>query len=77
MVRCPVAVAGYRCAGSGNQAGSAVILDLVPYELGGSVDYVLAPDGVRCRVELPAKWLRNGVRECANHKTAPHLHPGS
>jgi two-component sensor histidine kinase len=39
--------------------GSSVIRDLIPYELGGSVDYVLAPEGVRCRVELPAKWLRN------------------
>jgi PAS domain S-box-containing protein len=43
--------------------GSTVIRDLIPYELGGSVDYVLAPEGVRCRVEIPAKWLRAGVRE--------------
>jgi two-component sensor histidine kinase len=41
--------------------GSSVIRDLIPYELGGSVDYVLAPEGVRCRVEVPAKWLRNGA----------------
>jgi two-component sensor histidine kinase len=40
--------------------GSSVIRDLVPYELGGSVDYVLTSDGVRCRVELPGKWLRKG-----------------
>jgi two-component sensor histidine kinase len=43
--------------------GSSVIRDLIPYELGGSVDYVLDPEGVRCRVEIPAKWLRNGVRQ--------------
>jgi len=42
--------------------GSSVIRDLIPYELGGSVDYVLAPAGVRCRVEIPAKWLSNGLR---------------
>jgi two-component sensor histidine kinase len=40
--------------------GTSVIRDLIPYELGGSVDYVLAPGGVRCRVEIPAKWLSNG-----------------
>jgi PAS domain S-box-containing protein len=55
--------------------GSTVIRDLIPYELGGSVDYVLAPEGVRCRVELPTKWLRNGVRDCG--KAKPHLQPVS
>jgi PAS domain S-box-containing protein len=40
--------------------GSSVIRDLIPYELGGSVDYALAPGGVRCRVEIPAKWLSDG-----------------
>jgi PAS domain S-box-containing protein len=43
--------------------GSSVIRDLIPYELGGSVDYVLASGGVRCRVEIPAKWLSNGLRQ--------------
>jgi len=39
--------------------GTRTIRDLIPYELGGSVDLSLAPDGVRCRVELPANWLSN------------------
>jgi PAS domain S-box-containing protein len=43
--------------------GSSVIRDLIPYELGGSVDYVLAPEGVSCRVEIPARWLRDGRRQ--------------
>jgi PAS domain S-box-containing protein len=55
--------------------GSSVIRDLIPYELGGSVDYVLAPEGVRCRVEIPAKWLRKGLRE--SRKTVPHAHAAS
>jgi two-component sensor histidine kinase len=38
--------------------GTSVIRDLIPYELGGSVDYVLAPDGVCCKLEIPASWLR-------------------
>jgi PAS domain S-box-containing protein len=42
--------------------GSSVIRDLIPYELGGSVDYVLAPEGVRCKVEIPAKWLSDSLR---------------
>ena len=54
--------------------GSYVIRDLIPYELGGSVDYVLAPEGVSCRVEIPAQWLRNGVRPRGNHEEAPQLH---
>jgi PAS domain S-box-containing protein len=46
--------------------GSSVIRDLIPYELGGSVDYVLAPGGVRCRVEIPPRWLSNCLRQGAN-----------
>jgi PAS domain S-box-containing protein len=37
--------------------GTSVIRNLVPYELGGSVDYVFAPDGIRCKIEIPARWL--------------------
>jgi len=41
--------------------GTSTIRDLIPYELGGAVDFVLAPDGVKCRLELPADWLSNHV----------------
>jgi PAS domain S-box-containing protein len=37
--------------------GISIIRDLIPYQFGGTVDYVLAPGGVRCRLELPAAWL--------------------
>jgi PAS domain S-box-containing protein len=37
--------------------GTSVICDLIPYELGGVVDYKLARDGAVCRLEIPAKWL--------------------
>jgi PAS domain S-box-containing protein len=37
--------------------GTSVIRDLIPYELGGRVDIVHAPDGVRCTLEIPARWL--------------------
>jgi two-component sensor histidine kinase len=37
--------------------GTSIICDLIPYEFGGTVDHVLAPDGVRCHLALPANWL--------------------
>jgi two-component sensor histidine kinase len=33
--------------------GSSVIRDLIPYELGGEVEFTLAPDGVHCRIDIP------------------------
>ena len=37
--------------------GMGVIRDIIPYELGGVVDFTLAPEGVCCKLEIPAKWL--------------------
>ena len=37
--------------------GMNTIRNLIPYELGGTVDLSMAPEGVRCRMELPATWL--------------------
>jgi PAS domain S-box-containing protein len=37
--------------------GMSVIRDLIPYELGGTVDYELSGDGAQCRLEIPARWL--------------------
>ena len=37
--------------------GTSTIRDLIPYEFGGTVDFVFAPEGVRCRIQLPADWL--------------------
>lgn len=33
--------------------GSTLIRNLIPYELGGSVALVFAPEGVNCRIEIP------------------------
>ena len=41
--------------------GTSTIRDLIPFEFGGAVDLVLAPEGVRCRLELPSDWLSNDV----------------
>ncbi len=40
--------------------GTSTIRDLIPYEFGGRVDLTLAPEGVRCCIELPANWLGSG-----------------
>jgi len=37
--------------------GTSTIHDLIPYEFGGMVDLVFAPEGVMCRLELPTDWL--------------------
>jgi len=39
--------------------GTTVIKELIPYELGGMVDLVFAPDGVQCRLEIPRRWLND------------------
>jgi PAS domain S-box-containing protein len=41
--------------------GTSVIRDLIPYELGGTVDYVLAHSGIRCKLEIPSRWLSRKV----------------
>jgi len=37
--------------------GTGVIRNLIPYELGGTVDLVFAAEGLRCRIALPSKCL--------------------
>jgi PAS domain S-box-containing protein len=39
--------------------GTSTIRDLIPYEFSGTVDLVLAPEGARCRLELPSDCLGN------------------
>ena len=52
--------------------GTSTIRGLIPYEFGGKVDLVLALDGVRCRLELPAEWLDNDSQPFS----PPHMHHG-
>jgi PAS domain S-box-containing protein len=42
--------------------GTSTIRELIPHELGGTVDLVPALEGVRCRLILPAEWLGNDDR---------------
>jgi two-component sensor histidine kinase/integral membrane sensor domain MASE1 len=40
--------------------GSNLIRDLIPHELGGTVDLVFAGDGLRCKIEIPLRPERRG-----------------
>ncbi len=37
--------------------GISVICELVPHELAGKVNHVLTPEGARCQLELPGRWI--------------------
>ena len=37
--------------------GMHVVRELIPYELGGTIDHVLAPEGARCQMEIPLAQL--------------------
>jgi PAS domain S-box-containing protein len=41
--------------------GTSIIRELIPHELGGKVDLAFAPDGVRCRLEVPADWISSSA----------------
>ena len=43
--------------------GTSLIRDLVPHELGGSVDLVFAPHGVCCTIEIPARLTHDNEEE--------------
>jgi PAS domain S-box-containing protein len=51
--------------------GMSTIRDLIPYEFGGRVDLVFLPEGVRCRLELPADWLSNDSGPISGSSQAP------
>ncbi|RPI35533.1 MAG: response regulator, partial [Hyphomicrobiaceae bacterium] len=51
--------------------GTSVICDLIPYELGGVVDYKLARDVAICRLEIPAKWLsKQATQSTRRHQSS-------
>ena len=38
--------------------GTSIVRELVPFELGGKADLDFATDGLRCRLEIPVRWVR-------------------
>jgi two-component sensor histidine kinase len=47
--------------------GTRLIRDLIPHELGGTVDLVFAPDGVNCKIEIPLS-RHEPRREIISHR---------
>jgi two-component sensor histidine kinase len=41
--------------------GTSVIRELIPFELGGTVDLTFARDGLQCRLEIPADWVSSNA----------------
>jgi two-component sensor histidine kinase len=40
--------------------GTSIIRELIPFELGGAVELSFAPEGTRCRLEIPGEWAGRG-----------------
>jgi PAS domain S-box-containing protein len=53
--------------------GTTIVRELIPFELGGTVDLVFAASGVRCRLEIPADWV-SGENPLSDK--VPALHEG-
>jgi PAS domain S-box-containing protein len=51
--------------------GTGVVRDLLPYEFGGTVDLSFAPEGVRCRLEIPIDRI---CRDSPNISGSEQLH---
>jgi PAS domain S-box-containing protein len=52
--------------------GTSIICELLPYELGGTVDLSFAPGGVQCRLEIPADAV--GSDDGVEHYTQASHH---
>ena len=50
--------------------GMSLIREAIPYELGGTVDLAITPEGVRCELEIPVEWFDKSSRPC-DSKTIP------
>jgi PAS domain S-box-containing protein len=59
-------------APSASGYGTSIIRELLPYELGGTVELSFAAGGVQCRLEIPADWVRSDHGD--EHRTRPSLH---
>jgi two-component sensor histidine kinase len=57
--------------------GTGVIRDLVPYEFGGTVDFSFAPEGVRCRLEIPCDRVCSDIRNASGSERLHHAERSS
>jgi PAS domain S-box-containing protein len=52
--------------------GTGVVRDLIPYEFGGTVDLAFAPEGVRCRLEVPFDRISSDSRDISGSERLHH-----
>ena len=57
--------------------GTGVVRDLVPYEFGGTVDLSFAPEGVRCRLEIPLDRISSDSRDASGSERLHHAERSS
>ena len=56
--------------------GAGVIREIIPFELGGTVELAFLQQGVRCRMELPAEWMSTkAVGHERTGKRSAHYQP--
>ena len=44
--------------------GMSLIREAIPYELGGTAELAITPEGVRCEMEIPVDWFDKSSRPC-------------
>ena len=57
--------------------GTGVVRDLIPYEFGGTVDLSFAPEGVRCRLEIPFDRVSSDSRNASGSERLHHAERSS
>ena len=50
--------------------GASTIRELIPFELGGTVDLAFASSGLQCQLEIPTDWVRGTLGHAALHEGA-------
>jgi PAS domain S-box-containing protein len=50
-----------------SEFGTSVVRELVPYELAGTADIMHLPEGVHCKLHIPAHWLSPGDSQADHH----------
>jgi PAS domain S-box-containing protein len=50
--------------------GTSIIRELIPFELGGAVEFSFAPEGTRCRLEIPGEWAGKDERNAEESSCA-------
>jgi two-component sensor histidine kinase len=53
-------------APSNSGYGMSLIREVIPYELGGTADFAITPEGARCKLEIPVDWFDRDSWPCGS-----------